>query len=574
MDGVKTIFKSEIISVITNKRYIISLLLQLLLLSIIIPIFGSVLGSGELKISSSGMQRFIPLEVIDDAGNSQLLRAALEKNKALEIRYASYGNETTFNISDKIADRIISNEIAGFLYIPRSYNESDAQKTLKVLFILDVSNLKRDALYDAVYASIKEASQGIAAERKKALNVDETGAAEAGIKVEKYLLREELKKDLKETKEKSSQFSEFFMSYLVPLMLFFPIFMIGSLVLDSVVGEKEKKTIETLLASPVPPSAIVVGKFLAFSFIVFAQILIWLGIFYVYGIHMQNAIFIVIFLMMINSCVLGAAVALGIYSKSVKEANVMMMMLYTLFFILLIISLTTEYFTPSAFLTPFSIISKLVAEEKISFAGSGIMLLFLSVFSYTSLSIASKFADRDAVVFGPRPEIGEMLEELSLWLYGRGAVALTSVFSLLAFSYVFVLELSIAVVMLASFGYTSFLIPLFAFIEEALKPLGLRFLMRKREVKLKEGVYLGMLSGASFFALETIFLALATYALMPSLIVRILRLRLYSTSVLHIFTSGAVGAGMVSKEKKYYLIALFEAGIIHAIFNLKVAGVW
>jgi len=568
MDGVKAIFKNEIASVVTNKRYIISLALQLLLLSAIIPVFGSVLRGGELKISSSGMQGFIPLAVIDSAENASLLKAALEKNKALEIRYTS---EST----NSVAERIKSNEIVGMLYIPPSYDESSDKKILRVLFMLDISNLKQDALYDAVLSSVKEASTEIAERRKRNLGIaDEVLPPEFEIKIEKHYLKEELKKDLREAAEKNPNFSEFFMSYLVPLMLFFPIFMIGSLVLDSVVGEKEKKTIETLLATPISPTAIVVGKFLAFSFIVLAQILLWLGIFYFYGIALKSAVFIIVFLILINSCVLGTAVILGLYSKSVKEANVMMMMLYTLFFILLIISLTTEYFSPSAFLTPFSIISKLVIGEKISAAGGGIMFLFLSVFSYASLSIASKFAGRDAVVFGPRPGLEEMLEELSSWLYGKSSLSLASVFSMIAFSYAFVAELAIAIVMLASIGYTLLLIPFAAFIEEAAKPLGLRFLAKRKEISLGEGVFLGMLSGAAFFALETLVLVLATYALMPSLLIKIFKLRLYTTSILHVFTSGIVGASIASKKEKYYMIALLEAGIIHTIFNLKAAGLW
>jgi len=571
MDGVKTIFKNEIVSVITNKRYIASLLLQLLLLSIIIPIFGSVLSGGEMKISSSGMQKFIPFAIADNSEDSRLLIAALAKNKALEMRYASESEE---GIADRIAEKVKSGEIAGFLYIPTNYNESDAARALRVLLILDISNLKQDALYDAVISSVNEASQEISERRKKALGIDESSFYESRITVEKQLLREELKKDASTAKAGDKNLNEFFMSYLVPLMLFFPIFMVGSLVLDSVVGEKEKKTIEALLASPVQPGAIVTGKFLAFSFIVAMQILLWLGIFSFYGIALKNAFFIIVFLMLINSCVLGTAVALGLYSKSVKEANVMMMMLYTLFFILLIISLTTEYFTPSNFLTPFSIISKLAVEEKVSFAGSGTMLLFLLAFSYTSLRLASAFAERDAVVFGPRPSLSEMLEEFAVSLYARGAVALTLVFSLIAFSYAFVLELTAAVVLLASFGFTVVLIPVSAFIEEALKPLGLKFLAKKSEISLKQGVAMGMLSGASFFAVETVFLAFATYAFMPSVLARIFRLRFYTTSILHIFTSGMVGAGIASKDRKYYLLALLEAGAIHALFNLRVVGLW
>ena len=50
---------------------------------------------------------------------------------------------------------------------------------------------------------------------------------------------------------------------MLAILLFLPLFFFGNMIIDSVVGEKERKTGEILMAMPIPPSQIILGKILA-----------------------------------------------------------------------------------------------------------------------------------------------------------------------------------------------------------------------------------------------------------------------------------------------------------------------
>lgn len=71
---------------------------------------------------------------------------------------------------------------------------------------------------------------------------------------------------------------EFLYSVILPVLLFFPAFVAGNLVADSLTEEFELKTMETLLSAPVSWRAIVGAKILAAVFIALLQGALWLGL--------------------------------------------------------------------------------------------------------------------------------------------------------------------------------------------------------------------------------------------------------------------------------------------------------
>lgn len=566
----KVIFKNEVFSVLKNKRYVATLLLQLIFLSALIPIFANVLKGGELKIATSGMQEFIPVYVIDESKNASILKKHLENEKILEVEYTkeSYA---------KIAEKIKKNIIPGMIYIPPTYDESRHFGNYEILLVIDVSNMKQDALYDAVLEAVNGASTEIAEIRKRKIGIKN----DFKIKLDRILLREEIIKKVKENKNINSKFSEFFMSYLIPLMLFFPIFTVGSAVLDSVVGEKEKKTVEAILASPISSQEFIYGKFLAFSLLVIFQLFLWLGILMAYGVEINALPEIVLLIIAINSFILAIAILLCIYSSSVKEGNILMMLLYTFFFIILIISLTSAYFNPEIVLTPLSAVSILVSGGKIALKWYFLMVLLLFAFSFSALKLASVFFERDDITFGPKPRIEELLRDFALWLYSGSFkrsfmrnLALAFIFNIFAFISAFLLEASIAILFLFSGISILLILPFAAAIEEILKQINLILISERLEKNIREGAFIGMLNGASFFFIETAFAALAGYAIMPGIVLRVIKLRFYTTSFLHVITSLIFGAGIMSGDSRKALSAFAIATLMHLAFNLRVLGIW
>ncbi len=120
--------------------------------------------------------------------------------------------------------------------------------------------------------------------------------------------------------------------------------MSSSLVVDAIVAEKERKTIEYLLVSPVHRERIVLEKFLAVFLFISLQTFLWIFILKIRGIAIFNAAKIFFFLLLINSCVLSLAFLFSIYGNKTKEAGIALRLFYTGVFVLLIISLSMRYY--------------------------------------------------------------------------------------------------------------------------------------------------------------------------------------------------------------------------------------
>jgi ABC-2 type transport system permease protein len=544
-----TLFKHEIYTITSNKRYIASLGIQLLLLFAILPVFSTFLATGSVSIITPALNEFVPIGVVDESQNSFLLREALLQNKKIEVTILQ---KYDVNVLEK-------GSVAGVLLIPSDYDET-LNKVLEVKLVTDASNMKVRVVYDAVFPSISAASGQLTLKRRE----------EFGVTIEDPLVvKKELLKPLI-IEEGQKKFSSFFLSYLVPLMLFFPIFTVGSIILDSVVGERERKTIESLFVTPLRRGDVLVSKFLSASFFVAFQIILWLMIFYIYGFPIQNSSTVFIMVLIIDSAIISTALLFAYYSRTVKEANILLMLLYTTLFVGLIVSLSINFFDTSLFSTPFTIISDLVVGEN-----PGMIFWSSMILLYTVVVLAAniRLVERDDIVFGPRPSVFELFSDLSLWLFesGRaGYVYLPLVFGIFAILYATMIEVVVGIFIVFSFGFTNLLVPIFALIEEVVKPVGLYLLAGKREVNKKEAVAIGMLSGIMFFALESLIFAAATYYLFPERLLSILELRISTTMVVHAITSGIVGYGIFKKDN--FIFFLLIATLIHSVFNLVVTG--
>jgi hypothetical protein len=180
--------------------------------------------------------------------------------------------------------------------------------------------------------------------------------------------------------------------------------------------------------------------------------------------------------------------------------------------------------------------------------------------------------ERDDIVFGPRPSFYTLFGDLAKWLFDfgwMGYLYLTFVFGIFAIIYTTVVEVALGVFVILTFGFTSLLIPLFALIEEAIKPIGLYFLTSKKRLDRNEAILLGVLSGIMFFLIESLFFALATYYLFPDRLLAILRMRISTTLVIHGVSSGIVGYGLIKKNFTFYLLI---GTLIHTVFNLVLTG--
>ncbi|MEE8357839.1 MAG: ABC transporter permease [Candidatus Hydrothermarchaeales archaeon] len=562
----KTLFliKHELSGIFSNKRFMAGFVLQLLLLMAIVPTFSSFLATGDIKTVTPTMKGFVPIGVVDNSPGNTVLLEALQNNEKLEIKYFDrYPSEN-----------LQRGEISSVLTIPRDYDErSDNQLTVSL--VIDRANLKRESVFDAISKSVGDASSKLRRIRESKLQATV---------IEPIRLKKELLNPVM-IENKGGRFSSFFLGYLIPLVLFFPIFTSGNLIVDMIVGEKERKTFESLLTSPIDAKDIALGKFGAIFIFISIQTILWLALLRLQKIPIANLGSVVVVLLSVNAAVIITAVVLSIYSTTVKEANISMMLLYVVLFVGLIVSLSMEYFNPvSAFeVLPFINISRLVVGKSVNPLTTLLLVLSLLLYTFIILIMSVKLIERDDVVFGPRPTFFALINDFTEGVLARmehtsrGIAMLSFGFASLAVIFSITVEVALGMLIFFSFGFSFFTLYLitilFALIEEFFKPLGLYSVMANRpgEIDAKSGFIYGALAGIGFFFFENFFLAMLVMLTIPSKVFQILTLRIGSIMFVHAVSSGIVGVGIskLGKEKKHiYILYLLTATAIHAGYNL------
>lgn len=109
--------------------------------------------------------------------------------------------------------------------------------------------------------------------------------------------------------EPSTSF-EFVYSVLLPLLMFFPAFVAGSLAIDALTEEFENNTMDTLLSAPLTVNGMINAKISSVSILAVAQCGVWLVLLKLNGIAIQNT-FWVFLLALIASGITSISAALG-----------------------------------------------------------------------------------------------------------------------------------------------------------------------------------------------------------------------------------------------------------------------
>lgn len=115
-------------------------------------------------------------------------------------------------------------------------------------------------------------------------------------------------------KGKPSTSYEFVYSVLIPMLMFFPAFVSGSMSVDSLTEEVENKTLQTLLSTPLSINGMVSAKILASVILSFVQCVAWISLLQMNGIVIQNTGWILLL----------AAVVAGITSTAAMLGAVML----------------------------------------------------------------------------------------------------------------------------------------------------------------------------------------------------------------------------------------------------------
>lgn len=92
---------------------------------------------------------------------------------------------------------------------------------------------------------------------------------------------------------------EFVYSVLIPMLMFFPAFVAGSMSIDNITEEVENKTLPTLLSTPLTVGAMVGAKIASAVFLAILQCAAWLALMELNGIAIQNRFWILLLALII-----------------------------------------------------------------------------------------------------------------------------------------------------------------------------------------------------------------------------------------------------------------------------------
>lgn len=119
----------------------------------------------------------------------------------------------------------------------------------------------------------------------------------------------------------SPYFVEVMYGFIVPFILLLPFFMASNLVTDSIVGEKERKTFEVLLMTPLSSSTVVMGKIIPILSFSLLQSLAWILLLDLLQVPIFNTILMLLILFFLGLGFIGVGILISILVDSTKEAN-------------------------------------------------------------------------------------------------------------------------------------------------------------------------------------------------------------------------------------------------------------
>jgi len=114
---------------------------------------------------------------------------------------------------------------------------------------------------------------------------------------------------------------EFRYSFLIPILMFFPAFVAGSMVIDSISEELENHTLETLWAAPVSLKLILGAKIAAALLLAVVQCALWLTLLRFNGVQVQKAGLVLLLAAMIAAIIAVGSALISMYFKDRERSQ-------------------------------------------------------------------------------------------------------------------------------------------------------------------------------------------------------------------------------------------------------------
>lgn len=165
----------------------------------------------------------------------------------------------------------------------------------------------------------------------------------------------------------SAYFVEIMYGFIVPFILLLPFFLASNIVTDSVVGERERKTFEVLLMTPVSSSQVMLGKIIPILTFSMIQSLVWIVLLDILRVPIYNPIPILLILFFVGLSFIGIGTLLSMFVDSTKEANsaITIVLVFATFVLFMPLFIKTSYFSVILNFIPTVLIVKMSSTPNI-----------------------------------------------------------------------------------------------------------------------------------------------------------------------------------------------------------------
>jgi ABC-2 type transport system permease protein len=163
--------------------------------------------------------------------------------------------------------------------------------------------------------------------------------------------------------ERPPEFIVVMYGLLIPFILLLPTFLATNMVTDSIVGEKERKTYEVLVSSPISKRDIVISKVIPILSVALSQSFLWILLLNYRDVQIYNIGTLMFLLLIINVIFIGFGVIISAFSNTLKESNLTVTITILLASIAMFAPISIR--SQLQFLNPIILITKLASNQSV-----------------------------------------------------------------------------------------------------------------------------------------------------------------------------------------------------------------
>jgi len=293
-----TLSKKEAQDILGNKIYLLVVLVQVF---IILGAFGLALATSVISdpalLDQYGITSNIKVGVTQDLQGSQLAKDL----EAQKLKLVYYNNTQQ-------ANQFLGRQLAAVITISPQ-GEVQVQLDNANVFYQVASTKVRTAVNNFQTRRTLQSS-GLASEKIKAIQEPVTLTEVPVAENQKVKIAMD-----------SAYFVEIMYGFIMPFILLLPFFLASNIVTDSIVGERERKTFEVLLMTPLSSIMVVLGKIIPILTFSLIQSVAWIFLLDLLQVPIYNLFLMIIILFSMGLGFIGVGILISILVDSTKEAN-------------------------------------------------------------------------------------------------------------------------------------------------------------------------------------------------------------------------------------------------------------